>query len=36
LGLDIVRRIVESGNGTFSIRRRAQAGTRAEVSLPLL
>jgi signal transduction histidine kinase len=36
LGLDIVRRIVESGNGTFSIRRRAVGGTRAELSLPLL
>lgn len=36
LGLDIVRRIVESGSGTFVIRRRASGGTRAEVLLPLL
>jgi signal transduction histidine kinase len=36
LGLDIVGRIVESGGGSFTIRRRASGGTRAEVSLPLL
>jgi signal transduction histidine kinase len=36
LGLDIVRRIVESAGGSFSIRRRGSGGTRAEVSLPLL
>jgi signal transduction histidine kinase len=36
LGLDIVRRIIESARGTFSVHPRASGGTRAEVLLPPL